>query len=399
MTQYAKLALLMAAEERVENEISSRAMRRSKPHVIDASQLRNAVGFLKPGTIVTLIAQGGSQYINELTTAIENVDEARLVDLCVEIERHEYEGIENQGGNVDFESVPIIADVRYGNSWLAKHIMLFNDNELSMSFAVWTGGDLDFELFTTVEHRRLDAMDVDIIVLIILVPPLLSELESTLVRAVPSDLSDVHVKGPSVAWTPAARGGMVPQLELPSWMQGLGGLVKFMQQQQQQQNKQAQQQQQQQQQDDTDVQQQQQQQDADRQRQQQQQADTVQQDVNRDHGRDQNQQDQRQQQQQQVQDKDGRQQQQQVEQQQQAETNQQQQANQQNQDANTRQQQNQVQQDAETRQQQQGSMFGVWDQERYDKSILETEFEALDATQSVKELLRIREELLPHGLG
>jgi hypothetical protein len=47
----------------------------------------------------------------------------------------------------------------------------------------------------------------------------------------------------------------------------------------------------------------------------------------------------------------------------------------------------------------QGIDFTPWDRERYLEELRSHDFSALDATQSVKELLRIREELLQQGLG
>jgi hypothetical protein len=334
---------------------------------------------LNEGTIVTIISSGPSEYLDGLAAAIraKNAGPARVhCDAISGRIRSEYL---RRREPLDLSSVPIIVDVLYGNAWLAKHLVLAADCTLALSCAAWSGGKLDEDQFSVVRHSLRRMKDVDVEVLTLLVPPRLTKVERALVRAVPAALGEIHVKGPSVSWTAA---GIATRWDEPSkgkdslaYVPNIKDVVPFyenyqqyttMQQQQLQQNDTKQQQQQQQYQD----------------------AHT-------------------QQQQQQMQQQEG---QQQVQQQMELNQEQVQQQQQQYQNADGQQDQHQFQDRhaADTAQQHDSGMF--WDdldgglvfrqfeRERYASVLEKIDFEALDATQSVKELVRLRERLLTIGL-
>jgi hypothetical protein len=429
MPDVPQLASELLAETRIEKEIGRRRTIRVAPHVLDASQhLKQQVGFLAEGTIMTLVGRRGSPYAGAIVDAIRSGDAARVQASCDAIVERARADMRLIHMPFALNAVPWIVDVVYGRSWLAKHVLISTAAQIATSAAVWSGGALDHEKFSVWAYPSGEARegDAEVEVVTILVPPKLSEIERALVSAVPSALSEIHIKGPSVSWTAAAEIADVAQIaeiralerhvDMRQRLMDLGPFGEEHQQQttvdqvQRQQDDTRQQQQQQQQADTKQQQQQQQQQQQDTRQQNQQQQ---QQQAQQNQGQQQNQNQQQQQQQAQTQ------QQQQQQQQQEAQNNdkqreQNQVQNQQERQAQTKADQQQhgqrVHQDADTKQQRdwskplddlmgEGLSLRPIDVERY-RSLLESiDFEAMDATQSVKALLRIREELLRRGLG
>jgi len=375
------LATQLGNEAIIEAEIGRRTIKHGTLQTLNFSEYLSTrqIGLLNEGTIVTLVSRQGFDYLDGLVDAIKTKSESRTRIFCEAIAQLIRGDLLKRKEPVDLRKVPLIVDVMYGNSWLAKHLLITPDVQVAFSAAVWSGGKLDSRNFRLLQHVKRGSKPTEIQVLTILIPPKLTKIERAMVAAVPEDISDVHVKGPSVAWTAA---GIDVRWDQPviEMKQGLSVapsrefLVPFYEQQQiyttveqqQLQQNDTKQQQQQQQQADTKQQQQQQQQETQQQQQQQQQFDNKQQ---------------VQQQQQQNQNKDGQQQ----------------------------QRQRQAQHDAATQKAQQGSMYwnemdgGLvirqFDQERYASLLERIDFSTMDATQSVRELLRLREQLITAGMS
>jgi len=388
MENYHSLAEKLTSEAFLAQEIALRATAVHRPKVLHlpAELTGKGSSFFNPGTIITLIGQGRNEYIGGLETAVREKNAARIKLHCeaiVERTRKDTLKPPKAGGLAD---IPVIIDILYGNTWLAKHALVAPHTTLALTASVWSGGGLNDGGFTVREHRIKGAAAGELEVLIILIPPKLSRIEDALLRAVPAELSEVHVSGPSVAWS--AAGLSAKWTPDPDRLKGVRrpiGMEQFhipefervqvqttVQQQQQQQND-TKQQQQQQQHYATDGQNHQQQQ------QQQKQDGTVQQ----------------QQQQEQHQQQQTDQNQKQVQQQQQAQggenAHQQQQAH----DAATAQQGAAFYRDELDG----GFLVRPIDEERYASLLSRIDFQSMDATQSVKELLRLRERLLTIGLG
>jgi hypothetical protein len=437
------LASELLAEARVEKEIGRRRTIRAAPHVLDASKhLKQQAGFLAEGTIVTLIGRRDSPYVGSVVEAIRSGDAARVQVSCDAVNERARADVQSMHAPFALSAVPWIVDVTYGRSWLAKHVLLSEAAHVAVSVAIWSGGALDHDKLSVWAYPSPEAGNVaghtgDAVagkagakaafeVVTILVPPRLSEIERALVSAVPGDLSEIHIKGPSVSWTAAeiindvARRAEARiferEVDMRQRLRDIGPFGEEQQQQttvdqQQRQQDDTKQQQQQQQQADTKQQQQQQQQQQQDTRQQNQQQ--QQQQVEQNQGKEQNQN----QQQQQQQAKTEQQQQQQQQQDKQTNDNQRDQnqvQNQQERQAQTQAQKEQhgqrVHQDAATQQQREwskplddlmreGLSLKPLDVDRYRSLLDSIDFESMDATQSVKALLRLREELLRQGLG
>jgi hypothetical protein len=380
--QQQELATRLITEAAIEEEIGRRATTHAKlwtltvPETVQSA--KNAL--LNPGTIVILVGVRGAKYLAELADAIKSRSASRTTLFCEAIAQMARTGTMKKRPPLDLRTVPTIVDVRYGASWLAKHLLISPDDPVALSCAVWSGGKLDNQGFAVIQHTARSARKAaEVDVLGLLVPPKLTKVERGIVAAVPSDLSEIHVKGPSVAWTAAgvainwdqqkpqdrpgiaatpSRAVFVPYLEQQQIYTG--------QEQQQVQQNDTKQQQQQQQQADTKQQQQQQQQETQQQQQQQQKA---QNDV------------QVQQQQQQNKNNDGQQQQKQQQQKHDAATNKQ---------GSRSELWNEL--DG-------GLVFRPFEQEEYATVLDRIDFGSMDATQSVKQLLRLREQLITVGLG
>jgi len=389
MQPYQTLAEILTSELSIENEIGKRVTRSAELKImyLPEEEWEDRIGFFNEGTIVTIMGYGaGVEYVDGLGKAIESKERTRI-QLHAEaiISRTRRDSRRRPKDNA-FGDIPVIVDVEYGHTWLAKHMLIGTDTHLSVSAAVWSGGKLDDKGFRAAIHLISEMKTGDTRILVVLIPPRLSKIEKSVVNAVPADLSEVHVKGPSVSWSAAGlavnwtsektgvenerqtvelKQAFVPELDR---YQEYTTIIQYQAQQ------------------------------ADTRQQQQQQ------------GIYQNGQLQiLQQQQQQLQENTNRQQQQQ-EQQQQARTDQFQGQNQQQQQADTRQQQHDVvdQHQAATVAQHEGAYRDELDggfvvlpveEQTYQNLLNRIDFESMDATQSVRELLRLRERLITVGFS
>lgn len=423
-------AYRLLLEAALDEETGRRAETRTAPLVIQVKP-ESMHGLFREGTIVCVMASDRSRHLRALVDAVESGDRARIVAASHAVANAEEQALMT-APSLEFADVDTIVDVRYAAQFLARRALMYPGAEVVFSTAIWSGGDVDFSRCETIQYSRKADAHKPAEVVVFVSPPHLSEIELAVIRAVPAELSELHIKGPSVSWRDSLQNVYVYDDRVKTvggadifdvddrykrqhiagflviddaFRAGQGGFANGQDQQEQAAQQQARQeqaaQQQQQQQAQADAnqnqqQQQQQQQAADRQQQQQQQQQAQR---NADQ-----QQDRQQQQQQQQQGADRQQQQQQQQQHQDAATRdrQQQQQQQQQRQAQTRQQQQQQQQESGRvlwDLNRQGLDLTPWDRERYLDSLRGQDFSSLDATQSVKALLRIREELLEQGLG
>lgn len=384
------LADKLTNEALIESSIAQRTTQviKAKLLYLPEGGLGKSASFLNAGTIVTIVSKGRSEYLDGLEAAIKSKKADRVQMHCEAIVERTKRDTRQKPTLGGLDDIPLIVDVQYGNTWLAKHLLIGSHTQLAMSISVWSGGDLTDQAFRVHEHRERKSRVAPVEVVIILVPPTLSKIEKGVLKAVPSTLSEVHIIGPSVSWSAGGVGtswspkekGAKPDLVTTDINDVF---IPFYEKQVQQ----------------TTVDQRQAQQTNTTQQQQQQQQY---------HQDGQN----HQQQQQQQRQNDGQVQQQQQEQHQQAQTAQQQDQNQQQQQAQTEQQQhdNYNQHAANTDQAQEsgrwfkdemegGYLVQPIDQSQYLTLLSQIDFIALDATQSVKELLRLRERLITVGMG
>ena len=371
------LATRLTTQARLESDRGRRvtARRAIRPVLLPSKLADKGIHLLNGGTIVTVVSRGQNEYLDGLAAAIKTGDAERTRVYCDAITNRTRAEYLKRRKPLDLTTAPAIIDVLYGHAWLAKDMVLAEDTSIALSCATWSGGKLDEKMFAVVQHS-LDRKTPEMQVLTIMVPPQLSKVEKGVIRAVPATLSEIHVKGPSVSWTAA---GLIAKWEQPvkgddrlSTVANVIQVVPFYEQNVQE----------------TTMQQQQLQQTDTRQQQQQQQF----------------QDNHTQQQQQQIQQQEN---QQQIQQQNQQNQEQVQQQQQQNQDQND-QHQFQDRHAADCAQQHDSGMF--WDdldgglvfrqfeEEVYTSALQKIDFEALDATQSVKELVRLRERLITVGM-
>ena len=386
MKTYLSLAEKLTLESEVEAAIERRTTSIISPQVVylPVGGLGKEFTLFKPGTITAIISITPSAYLSGLAAALKKEDK--------ELIRLNSEAITERGRKdtlqrlvtEGLEDIPFIVDIRYGNSWIAKHILLASHTQIAMSAAVWSGGQLNDDAFRVLEHGIIKANSAGIEVLIVLTPPQLSKIEQAVLKAAPKELSDIHIKGPSVAWSAAG----IYSRHTKSGSEGSSTDIEklFMPFRDVEYDRETRHQAQQQQ-DDT--------------KQQQQQQQIYNQDGQM-----------HQQQQQQQQQNDHQQQQQQVEQQQDNHNNQQQQQQQQQQQNQTEQQQDIHEHEHQANTEQGTSHFAWWrdelngglvttpaDEGAYLSLLSQIDFSKLDATQSVIELLTLRERLVAAGLG
>ena len=379
------LADRLTDELLIEAEVGRRVMKRSPLRILtlDRAQPTKAALF-NAGTILTMISHGGSEYLDGLANAIEHKNESRTRVYCEAVTQRALSDTFKRRKPTELQDVPVFVDVLYGTAWLAKHLAVTPDAEIALSISVWSGGKLDHQRFSVLQHVVRDTKRLELQAIAILIPPKLSTTELAMVEAVPDDLSELHVKGPSVAWTASSVSVIWDAAEMKEGLQRAPGYqtvvpyyekyvvhqqgtVQDAQQQVQQQDTKQQQQQEQVQGKQEQMQQQQQQQEQQQQEQQQyQNAQTVNE----------------QQQQQQHQNADGKQEQHQYQNQHQADT------------AHNNHSGLLYETEIDG-----GIAVRPIDEERYAALLERIDFESMDATQSVRELLRLRERLITMGLG
>ena len=403
MNSYLSLAQQLNNDAAIEANIETRSSENFKPKIIYLPEggLIKSNGLFNGGTITALIGREKSEYLTGLEAAIESKNEDRILLYCEAIVERIRKDTLRRVKISGLDDFPAIVDVHYGNSWVAKHLFIGHNTELAMSASVWSGGKLNDHAFRATEHRQKRGK-VNVQVLFILTPPMLTKIERSVLAAAPDNLSEIHISSPSVAWSAAGVAQKwtteyeLKQVDTDKIMAQQGGsrgdflsteIQKFMNPAYEEHRNQTTVDQRQVQQADTKQQQQQQQQyHQDGQNHQQQQQLQAQEDGQH-----------QQQQQEQYQQNQGVQEQHQDQQQQQNQGEQQQ-------------HQNDNAHQGATEQVQQGGMwmrddlngdFAIRqvDEVAYASLLSRIDFQSMDATQSVKELLRLRENLLTIGMG
>src|SRR5688572_24896600 len=203
MESYLSLAEKLTNEAAIDKEIGQRITKSHKLRTLTIPEglLDQKIGFFNEGTIITIVSRGDSDYIEGLIASIASKKTSRIQLHCEAITervRNDTKKIPKAGG---LQDIPVIVDVLYGNVWLAKHIMIGSHTQVALSAAVWSGGKLNNQKFRVMEHQLKKNAETDIQILTILIPPRLTKVEKAVVKAVPEDLSEIHIKGPSVAWS------------------------------------------------------------------------------------------------------------------------------------------------------------------------------------------------------
>jgi hypothetical protein len=374
------LLYTLVADKVLDDELDKRIVRRFTASVVEPDGIAELGSPLfKEGTIVLFVAEGDhSEIVEQLLASVAAGDRKAIDEIAARLHQSERAGLDRVGRTPVFEADHLV-QVSYGTEKLARGVAPSMVGGVAVAVAVWNGGRLDHAKFTVadcVNHADATAVSVHAV----LARPRLTELEQAVLAAVPDDIDDLHLKGPSLGWTAVARAGVQVPLD------HRGPVFGQDQQQQQDANTDVHQQQQQQQ-DDTKVQQQQEQvQDAatNHQNQQQQQQDRnehVQQQQEQQYDRDQNVRGQAQ------------------EQKNAAQTDREQVVQIQGRQGRQVQEQHHDKTGGEPWiDDRQGIAWNPFERDEYLKAIRDTDFGALDATQSAHALLRIRGEFLRRGM-
>src|SRR5829696_5445521 len=118
MDTYLSLADKLTNEAAIETEIAQRSTKTIKARILYLPEggLGKGVGFFNEGTIVTLVSQGNTEYLNGLEAALKSKIEPRIQLHCEAIiERTRKDTVKRpkEGG---LEDIPLIVDVLYGNT-------------------------------------------------------------------------------------------------------------------------------------------------------------------------------------------------------------------------------------------------------------------------------------------
>ncbi len=380
------LLYALVADKQLDVVLDKRVVHRFAPTVMEPKGLAElGAPLFKEGSIVLFIALADrSKVVAKFLKSVVAADLKAIDEFDTLMRAAQSAGLHMAGDTSVFEA-PHLVDVSYGTEKLARGVAPSMVGGVAVAVAVWNGGELDHAKFTVADYVA-DAKAKRVSVHAVLTRPRLTTLEQAVLKAVPADIDDLRLEGPSLAWAAVARQGehlpadhrgpLVGHQDAPgpvlgqeaeqqqdAWTNNIERI------QQQQENTQVQQEQ-------VQV----------------QQADHQYQDQH------QNQQDNNQHvQQQQLQEQYFTNGMAQIQQQQDAETKQQQQ-----QKVQTRQgkQEQQHQGSSETwLDDRQGASLNPFDRDGYLNTIAETDFAALDTTQSAHALLRIRSEFVRRGMG
>lgn len=379
------LLYTLVADKQLDIELDKRVVHRFAATVLEPKGLAElGAPLFKEGSIVLFIASTDrAKVVAKFLKSLAAADLKAIDEMDTLMRAAQSAGLHQVRGSSVFEA-PHLVDVSYGTERLVRGVAPSMVGGIAVAVAVWNGGELDHAKFTVADYVK-DAKTKSVSVHAVLTRPRLTKLEQAVLKTLPADIDDLRLEGPSVAWAAVAReGAHVPaDHHGPVVGQEAQGPVLGQEVQQQQDAWTNNVERIQQQQENTQVQQEQ---------VQVQQADHQYQDQH------QNQQDNNQHvQQQQLQE--------------QYFTNGMAQIQQQ-QDAQTKQQQQQKVQTRQGRQEQQhqgsseswlddrqGASLNPFDRDAYLNAIAETDFAALDVTQSAHALLRIRSEFVRRGMG
>jgi hypothetical protein len=374
------LLYTLVADKELDEELDKRIARQFAANVVEPEGIAELGSPLfKEGTIVLFVAEGErSEIVERLLAAAAAGDRKAIDEIAARLRESERTGLDRVGRGAVSEASHLVT-VSYGTEKLARGVAPSMVGGVAVAVALWNGGRLDPSKFIVADYVN-DADATAVSVHAVLARPRLTELEQAVIAAVPDDIDDLHLKGPSLGWTAVARAGVQVPLDHR-------GPVLGQDQQQQHDDKTAEHQQQQQQQDDTKVQQQQeqvQQADTNVQQQQQQQQDLnehVQQQQEQDYQRNQTVRGQAQ------------------EQKNAAQTDREQVVQIQGRQGQQVQERHHDKTGGEPwLDNRQGVAWNPFDRDEYLKAIRETDFDALDATQSAHALLRIRGEFVRRGM-
>jgi hypothetical protein len=202
--------------QRISSDELTRLARKFSPRVmtlkLGENEHLNPMAAPLPGTVTLYTAKKGSPLLHKLETALASRSQSSLNEIAAElsavVEKRKIISIREFVDQLI--EAPTYFEIRYGGKTLAQNVGLVGDLEFgSLTFA-YNGGQLRDEDFQIVEYYKPGVQE-DLEHLVVKNPPRLSELEQSVLRAVPEDMleSNIVVVGKCRGWTFAAAAAYV----------------------------------------------------------------------------------------------------------------------------------------------------------------------------------------------
>lgn len=155
-----------------------------------------------PGSINIYWSHSGSTLINELKKAYiardKNALELLSPPLVAAWKKRRVRSIP-QAAKLAIEA-PLVFDIRYGGKTLAESLWIPEDGCGTLTLP-YNGGTLQLEDFSVVSYLSRSAQEQSPDVLIVVAPPVLTDLETQALQAIPSQFSEMLIGASPVACT------------------------------------------------------------------------------------------------------------------------------------------------------------------------------------------------------
>ncbi|MGX9791811.1 hypothetical protein [Mycobacterium sp. MMS18-G62] len=201
------LLYTLVADKQLDLELDKRVVHRFAPTIVEPKGLAELEAPLfKEGSIVLFIAvPDRSKVVAKFLKSVAAADLGAIDEFDAMMRAAQSAGLHMARDTSVFET-PHLVDVSYGTEKLARGVAPSMVGGVAVAIAIWNGGELDHAKFSVADYVT-DAKAKPVSVHAVLTRPRLSKLEQAVLKAVPADIDDLRVEGPSLAWAAVAREG------------------------------------------------------------------------------------------------------------------------------------------------------------------------------------------------
>ena len=201
------LLYTLVADKQLDIELDKRVVHRFAPTVVEPKGLAElGAPLFKEGSIVLFIALADrAKVVAKFLKSVAAADLKAIDEIDTLMRAAQSAGLHLRDTSV-FDA-PHLVDVSYGTEKLARGVAPSMVGGVAVAVAVWNGGELDHAKFTVADYVT-DAKAKRVSVHAVLTRPRLTKLERAVLKALPADIDDLRLEGPSVAWAAVAREGV-----------------------------------------------------------------------------------------------------------------------------------------------------------------------------------------------
>lgn len=202
LSEFRKPAVFDFGRQLAEDKLK-RQVRKSTPPVIrlELDPEKGAEVRPLPGMATVFFGPSGSPMMKKLFAAYGSGDIDKMIELADPVgDALTNKLLTFKEGTEDMLSKDTYFDVRYGGMTLAPNLGIFGDMSIGLILLPYNGGRLEDSDFSIVEYVKPNAKD-QIEAFIVLRPPNLTELERSVLSAVPADKLEMNIAPTPMAST------------------------------------------------------------------------------------------------------------------------------------------------------------------------------------------------------